>query len=194
MIIKQYKLNYRIVTLFLILITPVIMMSSSFAVDKAIVIKKNPGAEHKTSTTIKHVRQLQIVKHCEPTEENPYANFNFLVEIDGVIRAGFQECSGLDLFLDAADYRGTYSNGKTLSPSEFQTEQEYHSSVITLKNGISDNKFNITDGANIKIIIVDKPKQPNKQIAMKYLDNLISWGDISFSQDTFEVIDCSSDK
>jgi phage tail-like protein len=36
---------------------------------------------------------------------DPYRGFKFLVEIDGVARAGFQECSGLDVSTDAVDYR-----------------------------------------------------------------------------------------
>ncbi len=34
-----------------------------------------------------------------------YHAYNFLIEIDGVIRAGFRECSGLDTSQDPIDYR-----------------------------------------------------------------------------------------
>ena len=37
---------------------------------------------------------------------DPYGGYNFLVEIDGVTQAGFQEVSGLDASTDATDYRG----------------------------------------------------------------------------------------
>src|SRR4051794_35310674 len=37
--------------------------------------------------------------------DDPYQQFNFLVEIDGVARAGFTECSGLTTDTDAIDYR-----------------------------------------------------------------------------------------
>ncbi len=30
------------------------------------------------------------------TRVDPYRSFNFLVEIDGITQAGFQECTGLD--------------------------------------------------------------------------------------------------
>jgi phage tail-like protein len=39
------------------------------------------------------------------TRTDPYRVYNFLVEIDGITRAGFRECSGLDTSNDAIDYR-----------------------------------------------------------------------------------------
>jgi len=36
---------------------------------------------------------------------DPYQQFNFVVEIDGVPRAGFMECSGMTTDTDAIDYR-----------------------------------------------------------------------------------------
>jgi phage tail-like protein len=36
---------------------------------------------------------------------DPYANFNFLVEIDGVTQAGFQEVSGLGAEVSVIEYR-----------------------------------------------------------------------------------------
>lgn len=37
--------------------------------------------------------------------KDPYRAYNFLVEIDGITRAGFRECSGLDTSQDPIDYR-----------------------------------------------------------------------------------------
>jgi phage tail-like protein len=39
------------------------------------------------------------------TLQDPYRSYNFLVEIDGITRAGFQECSGLDSTQDPIEYR-----------------------------------------------------------------------------------------
>ena len=39
------------------------------------------------------------------TRVDPYRGFNFLVEIDGITQAGFQECSGLDSQTGSIDYR-----------------------------------------------------------------------------------------
>ena len=36
---------------------------------------------------------------------DPYAGFNFLVEIDGITRAAFSECSGLSTDTDPIEYR-----------------------------------------------------------------------------------------
>jgi phage tail-like protein len=37
--------------------------------------------------------------------KDPYRAYNFLVEIDGITRAGFRECSGLDTSQNPIDYR-----------------------------------------------------------------------------------------
>jgi len=39
------------------------------------------------------------------SRSDPYANYNFLVEIDGITQAGFRECSGLDSTTNSIDYR-----------------------------------------------------------------------------------------
>lgn len=39
------------------------------------------------------------------TRQDPYRSYNFLVEIDAITRAGFQECSGLDSTQDPIEYR-----------------------------------------------------------------------------------------
>ena len=36
---------------------------------------------------------------------DPYGNFNFLVEIDGIARAAFQEASGFDSTIDVIEHR-----------------------------------------------------------------------------------------
>jgi phage tail-like protein len=36
---------------------------------------------------------------------DPYSQFNFLIEIDGVLKAGFSECSGLTSDTNVIDYR-----------------------------------------------------------------------------------------
>lgn len=39
------------------------------------------------------------------TRKDPYRSHFFLVEIDGITRAGFRECSGLDSSQDVVEYR-----------------------------------------------------------------------------------------
>lgn len=68
------------------------------------------------------------------TRVDPYRGFNFLVEIDGITQAGFQECSGLDASTDAVDYReGTDAN----HVRKLSGLNKY--SPITLKRGITDS-------------------------------------------------------
>lgn len=65
---------------------------------------------------------------------DPYRGFNFLVEIDGITQAGFQECSGLDATTDVVDYReGADPNHvrKLTGLNKF--------SAISLKRGITDS-------------------------------------------------------
>ena len=65
---------------------------------------------------------------------DPYGGYNFLVEIDGIARAGFQECSGLDSTQDAGEYReGT----DPLTTRKLPGLITY--SNITLRRGITDD-------------------------------------------------------
>ncbi|MDD1713560.1 MAG: phage tail protein [Methanoregulaceae archaeon] len=65
---------------------------------------------------------------------DPYRGFNFLVEIDGISQAGFQECTGLDASTDPVDYReGADPNHVRKLPGL----NKY--SPITLKRGITDS-------------------------------------------------------
>ena len=66
--------------------------------------------------------------------KDPYGGYNFLVEIDGITRAGFRECSGLDTSQDAGEYReGT----DPLTVRKLPGLIKY--SNISLKRGITDD-------------------------------------------------------
>jgi len=66
---------------------------------------------------------------------DPFRNFNFLVEIDGVAVAGFSECSGLGAETDVIEYRdGSDKQGIRKLPGL----QRYPS--IVLKRGITGDK------------------------------------------------------
>lgn len=67
--------------------------------------------------------------------KDPYGGYNFLVEIDGITRAGFQECSGLDTTQEA----GTYREGTDPSLGMRKLPGLITSSNITLKWGITDD-------------------------------------------------------
>ncbi len=65
---------------------------------------------------------------------DPYGVYNFLVEIDGITRAGFQECTGLDSSQEPSDYReGT----DPLTMRKLPGLVNY--SNISLKWGITDD-------------------------------------------------------
>jgi phage tail-like protein len=65
---------------------------------------------------------------------DPFRSFNFAVEIDGIARAGFRECSGLDASQDPIEYReGTYG----LTASKLPGLNKF--SNITLKWGMTDD-------------------------------------------------------
>jgi phage tail-like protein len=68
------------------------------------------------------------------TRVDPYRGFNFIVEIDGITQAGFQEVGGLDSSTDAVDYReGNDPNHvrKLTGLNKF--------TPISLKRGITDS-------------------------------------------------------
>jgi phage tail-like protein len=63
-----------------------------------------------------------------------YKGFNFLVEIDGITQAGFQECGGLDSTVAMIEYReGTDPNHtrKLAGLTSF--------SAVSLKRGVTDS-------------------------------------------------------
>jgi phage tail-like protein len=68
------------------------------------------------------------------TRVDPYRGFNFLVEIDGITQAGFQECAGLDASTDPVDYR------EGADPNHVRKLTGLNKySPITLKRGITDS-------------------------------------------------------
>lgn len=66
--------------------------------------------------------------------KDPYRAYNFLVEIDGITRAGFRECSALDSTQDPIDYR---EGGEALTARKLPGLVTYAN--ITLKRGITDD-------------------------------------------------------
>jgi phage tail-like protein len=68
------------------------------------------------------------------TRVDPYRGFNFLVEIDGITQAGFQECSGLDSQTANVDYREGADPNHVRKLTGLNTF-----SAISLKRGITDS-------------------------------------------------------
>lgn len=68
--------------------------------------------------------------------KDPYRGYNFRLEIDGITRAGFRECSGLDSTQDPIQYRE--GNERPLTQRKMPGLNTY--SNLSLKWGISDDK------------------------------------------------------
>jgi phage tail-like protein len=66
--------------------------------------------------------------------KDPYRAFNFLIEIEGITRAGFREASGLDTAADPVEYR---EGGEAITPRKLPGLVKY--SNISLKWGVSDD-------------------------------------------------------
>jgi phage tail-like protein len=65
---------------------------------------------------------------------DPYANFSFLVEIDGIVRAGFREVSGLDSTVEVHEFR---EGGDNTTMRKLPMKTKF--SNIVLKWGLTDD-------------------------------------------------------
>ena len=66
---------------------------------------------------------------------DPYKNFRFLVEIDGVVQAGFSDCSGYGSHVEAIEYR---EGGDANTVRKLPGKVTYPD--ITLKWGLTDSR------------------------------------------------------
>jgi phage tail-like protein len=67
--------------------------------------------------------------------KDPFRGYNFKLEIDGIQRAGFRECAGLDATQDPVEYRE--GDEKVFTPRKLAGLVKY--SNISLKWGITDD-------------------------------------------------------
>jgi phage tail-like protein len=65
---------------------------------------------------------------------DPFKNFRFLIEIDGIVQAGFSEVTGFGSRVDAIEYR---EGGDT--PTVRKLPGQTHYPDLTLKWGITDS-------------------------------------------------------
>jgi phage tail-like protein len=66
---------------------------------------------------------------------DPYRNYSFLVEIDGITQAGFSECSGFGSSVDPIEYR---EGNETMTVRKLPGMTKY--TDITLKWGLTDSR------------------------------------------------------
>jgi phage tail-like protein len=69
------------------------------------------------------------------SRNDPFAAFNFLVEIDNVTVAGFSECSGINTETDAIEYR---TGNLDITVTKLPGLKKFGN--ITLKRGFTDSK------------------------------------------------------
>jgi phage tail-like protein len=100
--------------------------------------------------------------------QDPFRGYNFRVEIDGISRNGFRECSGLDAASDPIEYRT--GDEKAFTSRKLPGLTKY--SNITLKWGITDDaslwdwRKKVIDGKterkNASIILMDEAGSEEK--------------------------------
>lgn len=97
---------------------------------------------------------------------DPYFGYNFAVELDGITRAGFRECSGLESSQNAAEYReGTdrYLNSRKIPGLNTYND-------ITLSRGVTNDRklwdwrqrvmAGTVDRHNVSITLLDQQGNP----------------------------------
>src|SRR5712675_1896064 len=97
---------------------------------------------------------------------DPFGAFNFIVEIDGAVKAGFMEVSGLELQIDPIEYRE--GGDKPLTVRKLPGLIKY--SNVLLKRGLTLDRSlwdwikTVIDGnaqrATVIIILLDDQRQP----------------------------------
>jgi phage tail-like protein len=96
---------------------------------------------------------------------DPFKNFNFLVEIDGIAQAGFSECTGLRLEVDVIEYR---EGGERSSVRKLPGLAKVGD--ITLKRGVTISnelqawfesvRNGVADRRNGAIVLLDDERKP----------------------------------
>ena len=103
---------------------------------------------------------------ANPTRKDPYKNFNFLVEIDGMTQAGFSECSGLRLEIDVIEYRegsepsSAVRKAAGLAQSRRHYAQTRHHHSNQLQAWIESIAKGIVNRKNGVIILLDDERKP----------------------------------
>jgi phage tail-like protein len=97
---------------------------------------------------------------------DPFRSFNFQLEIDGIPRGAFSECSGLTADGDAVDYR----EGTDMQPNMRKLPGLRKYPNVTLKRGVTQDTSlwswyqnianGVSDRRNVTIILLNEERQP----------------------------------
>ena len=102
---------------------------------------------------------------AKSARNDPYKNFNFLVEIDGIAQAGFSECTGLRVEIDVIEYReggeissvrklpGRSKVGDITLKRGITTSKDLHDWLESIRNGVANRK-------NGAIVLLDDARKP----------------------------------
>jgi phage tail-like protein len=101
-----------------------------------------------------------------PTGEvpDPYVNFNFLVEIDGIARAAFHEVTGLESTVDVIEHR---EGGANTSPRKLAGQTKHANIVLRWGMTVDQQLYawhrtvvdGTTDHRNGSIVLLDRLRQ-----------------------------------
>ena len=96
---------------------------------------------------------------------DPYAGFNFLIEIDGITRAAFSECSGLSTDTDPIEYR---NGSEDITVRKIPGLKKFAN--ISLKRGMTQDmelwkwRKTVLDGATERkagsIVLLNEAREP----------------------------------
>ena len=102
---------------------------------------------------------------AKTTRIDPYGRYNFLLEIDGVAKAGFSEVSGLSTETAVIEYR----EGGDRTPARKIPGLTKYSNLV-LKRGLTQDRAlwdwrkTVIDGvvrrANVSLVLLDDARQP----------------------------------
>lgn len=99
-----------------------------------------------------------------PQRDDPYKNFNFLVEIDGIARAAFSEVSGLESETTVVEYRTGSDFGTRKLPGLTKYANIVLRRGITQDADLWDWRQSVVDGdvqrRNGKILLLDDARTP----------------------------------
>ena len=105
------------------------------------------------------------MKVAKAARNDPYKNFNFLVEIDGIALAGFSECTGLRVEVEVIEYRegsepstvrklpGLSKVGDITLKRGITTSRELHDWIDSVRNGAAARRNGV-------IVLLDDARKP----------------------------------
>lgn len=133
---------------------------------------------------------------------DPYLTFNFLVEIDSLVKAGFSEVSGLRIETEVKEYREGGLNEyihKLLGPTRYPTN-------LVLKHGLTDDEIlwnwyqEVTQGIierkNVSIILLDSAREEKrrwsfeKAYPVRWIGPDLRAGTDGVAVETLELVHC----